>query len=254
MLSAAIVALAGLTLGTQPSKTNNDEAQLPPRTANNSTSIDTSFLQPRETEEVNGRLWVGRPIIGGLDNPVRDKRQDGAASYGAYGEGESTIVVNVDGLFHFESARQAEIRPFESVTDRRDVGNPYSNAFSSARKKLAARIESARQDWLKDNNYAGGVRTFVNDTTLLKPARTSDAAPAPRAVIELSPDMPRFRSRQRVQGTPPVVAPHRAGVLASVTKVVVPAAKPQSPSQPEQTSAPDNPAELKGQVTALRTP
>lgn len=196
----------------------NSQAQTAALSSNIAQAVDSQYLQPLQEEDINGRLWVGRPIIGGIANPVRDRRQDGASRYGAYGEGGDTIVVSVDGLFQFQSQSLAEIRPFESVIDRTDVGNPYSNPYSNGRKAMSRRIEAARQQWLKDNNYVGGVRTFVNDATLLRPAQAQSGAalPEPRGVLELAPDSPRFKSRMRVQTEPaaPRNGPRRsAGVI-----------------------------------------
>ncbi|MFZ4574148.1 MAG: hypothetical protein ACOYN0_07105 [Phycisphaerales bacterium] len=75
------------------------------------------------------------------------------------------------------------------------------------------RYESARQEWLKEHGFVGGVRTFVNDAFLAThlPAHASAQGsdqPAvaakkgkiePRAIIELSPDLPRFRKRMEVR-------------------------------------------------------
>ncbi|MBX3384674.1 MAG: hypothetical protein KF864_14315 [Phycisphaeraceae bacterium] len=177
--------------------------------------IDSSWVRMPWGDDENGRLWVGRPIIGGVTGSVRENAEDGAASYGAYGMGRETIVVRVPGMFAFEQARYGEIRPWEPV--RTDNASPYSNAFTRVHSKMARRLEEARQDWLKENNFVGGVRTFVNDAALLAPAtHASGARPEPRGVIELAPDTPRFKSRMRVQA--PV--PHRRAQADRATSVV----------------------------------
>jgi hypothetical protein len=75
------------------------------------------------------------------------------------------------------------------------------------------RYESARQEWLKENGFVGGVRTFVNDAHLanhmpIHSMASSDSAEPvaskkrkiePRAIIEISPDVPRFRKRMEVR-------------------------------------------------------
>jgi hypothetical protein len=177
--------------------------------------IDSSWVRPLKGDDENGRLWVGRPIIGGVTGSVRENAEDGAASYGAYGMGRETIVVRVPGVFAFEQARYGEIRPWEQV--RTDNTSPYSNSFTRVHTKMARRLEEARQEWLKENNFVGGVRTFVNDAALYGPAQhASTARPEPRGVIELAPDTPRFKSRMRVQAP----LPHRRALSERATAVV----------------------------------
>lgn len=176
-----------------------------PRTAPYSPAIDTSFLNDATPNDINGRLYVGQIIMGGDSSSVRttiaSNAFDDAARYGAAGAGNETIIVAAEGLFPFQRAHFAEIRPFTPV----DAGitSPYSNSYTTAQKKLASRLESARQQWLKDNNFTGGVRTFVNDSTLVNPTsdqktQVTSFPPEPSAVIELSPDTPRFKSKMRV--------------------------------------------------------
>jgi len=181
------------------------------RTAPSSPAIDTSFLNDATPTDINGRLYVGQIIMGNDSSSVRattaSNAFDDAARYGAAGAGNETIVVAAQGLFPFQRAHFAEIRPFTPVDAA--ITSPYSNSYTTAQKKLASRLESARQQWLKDNNFTGGVRTFVNDSSLMKSAAQPNSQatvfpPEPSAVIELSPDTPRFKSKMRV------MVPHQA--------------------------------------------
>ncbi len=188
------------------------------------------------TEPINGRLWSGRPIIGGMPGSIRNPTQDDAARYGAFGEGGITITVETPGLFAFESMRLAEVRPFEPVTDALGPGNSTTNPFNRASRKLAAALEDARQRWLKDNNYVGGVRTFVNDAALLPDSsKKATQLPTPRGVIELAPDAPRFKSRMRVETDPPK---HRPGTRTSSVIKVLPK-DPPKPAEAPGTAGPE---------------
>jgi hypothetical protein len=86
--------------------------------------------------------------------------------------------------------------------------SPWVTVDGDGRKNF----ETARQQWLKEHNFVGGVRTFVNDAYLArhlpghvvaqaqaKPARD---AIEPRAVIEISPETPRLRSKMQVRVLP----------------------------------------------------
>src|SRR6185436_19738741 len=123
-----------------------------------------------------------------------------AARFGALGEEGSRVQADVQGLFHFHPTATVEFSPWTPVPDQRtsDTTDPYSRGY----EKMAHRAEDARQQWLKDNNYVGGVRTFVNDAELypVPAAAKKTELPEPRGVIELSPDVPKFKSRMHVQG------------------------------------------------------
>ena len=79
------------------------------------------------------------------------------------------------------------------------------------------RLEAARNFWLKEQGYTGGVRTFVNDLYAWKQAeaktadetQASTTVPTPRATLTLPADMPIQRRRIRVDAgdSQPVVCP-----------------------------------------------
>lgn len=135
----------------------------------------------------NGRLWVGNVVMGGVDlPPAPDQGSPGPASYGAHPGGREQVYVRVGQLV-------VAINPWQEWNTN-----------------THARFEAARQEWLAEHNYTGGVRTFMNDAALVTEhhgahadadvaPETSPRAIRPRAIIELAPDAPRIRHRMRVQ-------------------------------------------------------
>ncbi|MCX5689691.1 MAG: hypothetical protein NTV94_07900 [Planctomycetota bacterium] len=173
---------------------------------------------------INGRVFTGAIIMGPSDSA---KACPDAARYGAQDMAGDSIRVRVPGLFGFESCgRSFEISPWQPITSDSN-GNHWSNPYKTAHRKLAGRVEAARQQWLKDNNFVGGVRTFVNDAASAKKSEpTAAKSPQanadsdkiePRAVIELPPDMPRLKAKVRVLG--PTESPARK---ATATTRVLP--------------------------------
>lgn len=132
---------------------------------------------------VNGRLWVGRPIIGNVESVHAHSHENpGAAAYGAVDDGQRVYALIGDLAIGISPWQRWENESYP-------------------------RFEAARDQWLAENGYTGGVRTFVNDANYV---RTIDADGdwsqprmqrreiRPRGVIELPADMPRYRSRMRV--------------------------------------------------------
>ncbi|HRJ50475.1 MAG: hypothetical protein KF787_13070 [Phycisphaeraceae bacterium] len=137
----------------------------------------------------NGRHWISRGFIGDPQSRY-EKRwplawgNPGPAAYGADEEDFSVAYVRV-------AHTAVSISPWESI----DMAG-YQN------------LERGRQEWLKERGYTGGVRTFTNPLYRRRPVDRSITAipaeqlPQPRMVIELPPDMPRFKKRQEVQAVP----------------------------------------------------
>jgi hypothetical protein len=175
-----------------------------------------------EQAYTNGRLYKGAAIIGGLDVAPKTDLAHAAASYGAMGDEAVRVQAEIQGLFRFHPTSTVEMSPWAPVPTQRN--SPATDSYSRAQEKMARRAEDARQQWLKDNNYVGGVRTFVNDAELYSaPAAKKTELPKPRGVIQLSPDVPAFRSRMHVQGTVHLPPNMRT---ASLVKVVGPDAAP----------------------------
>lgn len=137
----------------------------------------------------NGRLWVSRPIIGGIQQgpyPLA-MGSPGPEAYGEYDNPHVRVPARVGHLV-------VGISPWDSIEERG-----------------LTRLEHARNFWLEEQGYVGGVRTFVNDLYLWDQADGNQAmevgdageaaepgVPMPRATITLPADMPRQRRRLRV--------------------------------------------------------
>jgi hypothetical protein len=175
------------------------------QTAHRAPQVSTPAPIYSTPAESNGRLWVSRPIIGGLDTNSwergeRDAKAWDAASFGAFGEQHNAATVAIDGLFDFEAGRIVTVNPWSTLlAPDKDRKNPYGNDYKNARNQLRKQIESARIDWLREHNYTGGVRTFVNDEQIWHPEKRMGGLPEPRAIIEYPPDQPRFKSRMQVR-------------------------------------------------------
>lgn len=161
----------------------------------------------------NGSMWVGESHWGGVQHhwPV-DSGSPGAASYGATGREDEMVFVNLGPYV-------VAINPWESI-DATGKERPA---------KIRQKLEDARNEWLKERGYVGGVRTHVNDAHLHAPvARATDFEPA--AVIQAPTDQPKLRSKMQVRNDAPkidlrgatrvsvpvTVAPEAAAVAANV--------------------------------------
>lgn len=110
----------------------------------------------------NGRMWVTRPIIGGMDAWAVDEGAPGASAYGAFDRQDTDV----------------QVRVLHTV-----IG---VNAWESIDKPGLAHLEQARQFWLREQGYTGGVRTFVNDAVLWNHPQgreTREAAATPRPAV-----------------------------------------------------------------------
>lgn len=131
----------------------------------------------------NGRLWISRPIIGGMQGPYATEESLLAERYGGYGHDDAVVYARVGSLA---------------------VG---ISAFESIPQNGLRRFEQARNFWLQEEGYVGGVRTFVNDAYVWRkadgePRVESKGAVEPLATIKVPDDMPRRKSnRLRVDAT-----------------------------------------------------
>lgn len=138
----------------------------------------------------NGRVWVSRPIIGGLAGHWAAHSNPAAEYYGAYDVPATYVPVRVG----------------------------HTRIAIDAWQRLDApglvRLEVARQQWLYEHNYTGGVRTFVNDAVLWRSAVPGDSGArgggdavaehrriVPRATIRVRDHVPRVRRPLRVEAT-----------------------------------------------------
>jgi hypothetical protein len=144
---------------------------------------------------INGRVWVGRPAIGPRPGPVVPQfKSPGPEYYGALDNIDARVPVRV-------GHQVVAISPWEKID-----------------KPGLRRFEEARQFWLNENNYTGGVRSFVNDLhiwelppTLVEYTPTDPGQaptemergtglPPPRATIRIPGELPRQRRPLRVEG------------------------------------------------------
>jgi hypothetical protein len=147
----------------------------------------------------NGRLWIGESIVG----PHTTSWPLGWGDPGPVGYG------GLDDEFARVYARVGQLV----------VGmTPWIGIHEGGLSDL----EDARNEWLKEQGFVGGVRTFVNDAhldrwtakdtrpaaaeELLTSAAGAHAAfkmPEPRATITIPDDVVRIKSKQRVQNDKP---------------------------------------------------
>ncbi len=168
-------------------------------------------------------LLAQAPLRGGVDDPARAGRAPvwntgspdamtdrHAAAYGAAGQEGSVILV------HAGPRHIVAINPFAAVESRTADGQPMP-------AELVRKLEGARSKWLNENGYTGGVRTFVNEGAPKGEAKDASAI-RPRGVIQLNPEVTRFKSRMQVQSPCPKVVP----AIASTSAPRAPeAAKPE---------------------------
>lgn len=174
LVSAAVTG-PGPTLGTsyQPRMIGGRQlASMPPYPAGRADDVRRPGF--------NGRLWIGRPIIGGRDNEYPlGWGSPGPAAYGASETDFREAYARVNTMV-------VAVSPWVSIP----VGG-------------LGDLEAARNEWLKEQGYVGGVRTFINDAYLPRELTQGEAPGArraitPRATIQVPADMPSFRSRQQV--------------------------------------------------------
>lgn len=143
--------------------------------------------QDEPSEVANGRMWVSRPVMGGVESGPRSISE----RYGAYDQRDLRVAVEIEPLFRFQQSAVGVINPWKVQNDRSDRRGAWSNSYRDAQDKIANRLEDARQEWLKDNGYVGGVRTFMNDAAAMKPKAQKTSEITPRATIELAPGAPK---------------------------------------------------------------
>lgn len=153
--------------------------------------------------EVNGRIWMPESCGGSSETP-------GAAYYGTHDHGE-IVYARIGQL-------TIGISPWQELND-----------------ETMPLHEAARQNWLRDHGYTGGVRTFMNDAVEVCEERcaTADVSTEgptpiwkqeiqPRMILPLPEDMPRLRSRMQVDAAGAREALDRMGRPAQRVPIVLP--------------------------------
>jgi hypothetical protein len=165
------------------------------------------------SQAVTGPEWISRTVVGGQLLPQRlGWPAQGPAAYGAAETDASLVYVRVGPKNRLVAFSPWINQPDESV--RLD--------FNVALPSEIKQVREAREQWLRENGYIGAVREFRNtpqtsgtqpaDSTILRtqPVKIRSGLPEPRAVLELSPEVTKFRARQRVDARPTNFAPGEA--------------------------------------------
>lgn len=184
-VAAALAAFAGSASAQVPREYNylNEQGQLSSRPLYPAGRAD-SVRRPG----FNGRLWISRPIIGGMNEEYPLGWGDpGPAAYGADEYSSATVHARIGQV-------DVTLSPWEYVQGQ---GN--------------GSLAMSRNKWLSERGYTGGVRTFVNDLFVHYYASNGDRVASaesaneartggtqPRATIHMPLDQPRFRSRMQV--------------------------------------------------------
>jgi hypothetical protein len=138
----------------------------------------------------NGRLWVSSNTkIGGIESYRYGPTNPGAAYYGADERTNFAIPVRVQHVI-------TTVGPWQRVvTD------------GSAAQGNLARMERGRVQWLKEHNFIGGTRTFVNQASLHSEVVATNIEP--RATIKVPANMIRPRLEVRADEPFTISWPHQ---------------------------------------------
>lgn len=179
-LALVLAAIAPSYLGVGSTLGHRVLATMPPYPAGRADSVHRPGF--------NGKLWISRPMIGGAaDNTLLGWPAEGPAAYGA-AEDDGQVVWAV---------ANGHIRGF----------SPWIRQASVELGRSSNKLEHARNVWLAEHGYTGGVRTFINDAYMPREEVASNTpAPSrslePAAVIERPVDMPKFKTRMEVRALP----------------------------------------------------
>lgn len=137
MLTALCVAAAASALGAPNAPWDRQNPLATPR------PYPANIVDSTARPGFNGRVWVGREIVGGQPTVWRaDWCSPGPARYGAHEYNHATAYVRVNTL-------AIPISPWCSFTRGGD-----------------SVFERGRTQWLRERNYVGGVRTFVHPSRI----------------------------------------------------------------------------------------
>lgn len=160
----------------------------------------------------NGAAWSGETVIGGVDSWAVDSGSPGAAAYGAVGQEDMIAHLRVGPYV-------IGVNPFEEI---RAEGKEIP-------RQILAKMEEARNQWLRDHGYVGGVRTFMNDAKpISEPKQAIDLTP--KAVIPAPTDLPKTRSKMEVRAAEP--RPAVASTGPGVTRISAPPTVSLTSSRP----------------------
>jgi hypothetical protein len=150
--------------------------------------------------------------VGGVESYPVESGSPGAAAYGAVGEEGAIANLRVGPYV-------VGVNPFEEI---RAEGKEIPRHILTA-------MEGARNEWLKERGYVGGVRTFTNPAASVGTKQAIDLTP--KAVIPAPTDLPRVRSRMEVRATAPTMK------IAGAAKVSLPPSMSTTAAQPPKLAA-----------------
>jgi hypothetical protein len=165
----------------------------------------------------NGRLWEGG-VVTRDPTPAIDRTGPGPEHYGAHRDDHSSVHARVGRAIVVFSAWDppAPVR-CESTLDLRRPGRAalerrpdrVTTGFSSpVRDRIDTDLRRARDAWLREEGYTGGVRTFRNPAPRNPDIEQGSAEPVPAGWFRAPPEMPRTRSREQVRySLPPGMDP-----------------------------------------------
>lgn len=165
----------------------------------------------------NGRLWEGG-VITRVPTPAIDRSGPGPEHYGAHWNDRSIVQARVGRAIVAFSAWDPPApiaggptldlrRPAQASLERRPDG--VTTGFSSpVRDRIDNDLRRARDAWLREEGYTGGVRTFRNPAPRNIESEQGSAEPVPAGWFRAPPEMPRTRSREQVRySLPPGMDP-----------------------------------------------
>ncbi len=168
----------------------------------------------------NGRLFQGK-VFRNSPRPEIDWPGPGPERYGAPNDDGSVVHARIGRAvlsfspwmtYRYVQPRRVDLRYWNARSwSRRPTG--LSQGFTSPAAQRAERdIRHARNVWLRERGYVGGVRTFKN------PVRSGDASagrtPEPAGWFRKPAEFPRTKSSEHVRlSLPPGISPRAAARL-----------------------------------------
>ncbi len=176
----------------------------------------------------NGRLFQGK-VFRSTPRPEIDWPGPGPERYGAPNDDGSVVHARVGRAvvsfspwvtYRYVQPRRVDLRYWNAPSwSRRPAG--VSQGFTSPAVERAERdIRHARNVWLREHGYAGGVRTFKNPVR--GGADSARGTPEPAGWFRKPAEFPRTRSSEHVRmSLPPGIDPRAAARLRAMESAPV---------------------------------
>lgn len=190
-----------------------------------------SWYHTRETPGVgNGRLWEGA-VVTRTPGVRIEWPGPGPERYGAPNDDRSLVHARVGrAVVSFSPWVTLRPAPYGSTVN---VDDPLpaawytrparvSSGFSNpVQQRAIDELRHARNYWLREQGYVGGVRTFTNPVRS-EGGERSGALPEPAGWFRVPADVPRTRSREQVRySLPPGMDPAAAAALTGAREEAV---------------------------------